>query len=68
MNVVVSDNSDLFLKISKNGLCGKPATDGGFAMIWAGARASYGVKGGKVAYQVKVSAQYAEEQTRYVAL
>ncbi|XP_052275721.1 heterogeneous nuclear ribonucleoprotein U-like isoform X3 [Dreissena polymorpha] len=48
-------NSDLFLKISKNGLCGKPATDGGFAMIWAGARASYGVKGGKVAYQVKLT-------------
>lgn len=37
------------------GLKAHPLTVEGFAFMWAGARAMYGVKSGKVAYEVKVS-------------
>jgi len=49
-----SDNSDLCFRIDNDGLCARPWVEGGFAMVWAGARATYGVKTGKVAYEVKV--------------
>lgn len=54
-DVFLSDNSDLCLRMNKEGLFARPWVDGGFAMVWAGARASYGVKSGKVAYEVKVT-------------
>ena len=48
-------NSDLNLVICKTGfLSASPLTDGGFAFMWAGARASYGFVKGKVCYEVKV--------------
>jgi hypothetical protein len=49
------DNGELSLKISKDGLTGKPSHDEGFAMVWAGVRGTYGVKSGNVAFEVKVS-------------
>lgn len=45
-------NSDLNLKIDENK--GTPMCHDGFAMMWAGARATYGVKRGSVAFEVKV--------------
>ena len=47
-------NSDLHFKITGNGLGGCGLTDGGFANLWASARAQWGVKGGKYFYEVKV--------------
>lgn len=49
------DNSDLNLKIDKEtGLKAEPLSYEGFAMVWAGARGTYGVTKGKVAFEVKV--------------
>lgn len=50
-------NADLSLKVNENNLSASPFTEGGFAMMWTGVRATYGVKGGKVAYEVKVCTQ-----------
>ncbi|XP_060601216.1 heterogeneous nuclear ribonucleoprotein U-like protein 1 isoform X2 [Ruditapes philippinarum] len=47
-------NGELSLKISKDGLTGKPSHDEGFAMVWAGVRGTYGVKSGNVAFEVKL--------------
>lgn len=49
-----SDNCDLNLKVNDTNMGGEPFTNDGFAMMWAGARSTYGVKGGKVAFEVKV--------------
>ncbi|XP_061172506.1 heterogeneous nuclear ribonucleoprotein U-like isoform X2 [Saccostrea echinata] len=48
-------NSDLSLKTEEGNLSAAPFTDGGFAMMWTGVRATYGVKGGKVAFEVKLT-------------
>lgn len=48
-------NADLSLKINENNLSASPFTEGGFAMMWTGVRANYGIKGGKVAYEVKLT-------------
>lgn len=48
-------NADLSLKVNENNLSASPFTEGGFAMMWTGVRATYGVKGGKVAYEVKLT-------------
>ncbi|XP_052768267.1 heterogeneous nuclear ribonucleoprotein U-like isoform X3 [Mya arenaria] len=62
-NVILDKfNSDLYLKISKDGLSGKPSTDDGFAMMWAGARGSYGALDGKIAFQVKLMENLEVEQ------
>jgi len=56
-NLVLLDwyNSDLNLTIQKGDfLSANPLTDGGFAYMWAGARATYGFSKGKVCYEVKV--------------
>ncbi|KAJ8308856.1 hypothetical protein KUTeg_013730 [Tegillarca granosa] len=64
-------NSDLNLKIDGNK--GTPMYHDGFAMMWAGARATYGVKRGSVAFEVKLLEDLnvdhlpAEEVTRHVA-
>ena len=49
------DNCDLNLRIGEDGLKAHPLTVEGFAMMWAGARSTYGVDKGKVAFEVKVS-------------
>ena len=51
---VFSDNSDLNLRVSEDGFQANPITVEGFGFMWAGARANYGVKSGKVCYEVKV--------------
>ena len=53
--VFLPDNCDLNLRVQDEGLKAHPLTVEGFAFMWAGARAMYGVKSGKVAYEVKVS-------------
>ncbi|XP_062587264.1 heterogeneous nuclear ribonucleoprotein U-like isoform X2 [Saccostrea cucullata] len=47
-------NSDLSLKTEEGNLSAAPFTEGGFAMMWTGVRANYGVKAGKVAFEVKL--------------
>ena len=47
-------NSDLSLKIEANGTKASPLTFDGFAFVWSGARATYGVNKGKVCFEVKV--------------
>eukprot|EP00731_Ephydatia_muelleri_P022197 Em0014g788a len=49
-----SYHSDLHFKIRKDGLGGCGLTESGFANMWAGARATRGVKGGKYFYECKV--------------
>lgn len=51
----ISDNADLNLRIAEDGLMANPITVEGFAFMWAGARANYGVTKGKVCYEVKVA-------------
>lgn len=46
-------DSDLNLEIDSNTLdAAKPISDGALALLWAGARANYGVTTGKVAFEV----------------
>ncbi|EFX66877.1 hypothetical protein DAPPUDRAFT_262452 [Daphnia pulex] len=47
---------DLNLTINKTDfVSGAPLTEAGFAYMWAGARANYGIVNGKVCYEVKVT-------------
>jgi hypothetical protein len=43
MTLILLVNSDLSLKIDENNLSAHPMTDDGFAMMWAGVRANYGI-------------------------
>jgi heterogeneous nuclear ribonucleoprotein U-like protein 1 len=52
-------NSDLNLRIQDNGIKANPITVEGFAFMWAGARATYGVSSGKVGFEVKLLEQLA---------
>jgi len=45
---------DLNLRIDENNRKATPLTQDGFAFMWSGVRTMYGVKSGKVAYEVKV--------------
>jgi hypothetical protein len=48
------DVSDLSLVISESGLKAQPLTADGFAFVWTGAKATYGVKSDKVCFETKV--------------
>jgi len=65
-------NSDLNLRIHETGVKANPITVEGFAFMWAGARATYGVTSGKVGFEVKLLEQLsvdhlpADETSRHV--
>uniref|UniRef100_A0A0B7A425 SAP domain-containing protein n=1 Tax=Arion vulgaris TaxID=1028688 RepID=A0A0B7A425_9EUPU len=46
--------ADLNLRFNDRGIKAHPLTVGGFAYMWSGVRANYGVRTGKVAFEVKV--------------
>lgn len=52
--MIFVDNCDLAFIIQSNGLGGYPLTEGGFAYMWAGAKATVGVKSGKYCFECKV--------------
>jgi len=47
-------NADLNLRIDESNVKAHPLTTDGFAFMWAGARSTYGVNTGKVAFEVKI--------------
>lgn len=47
-------NCDLNLIIDATGSQAKPLTEGGFSLMWAGARANYGSISGKVSVNVSL--------------
>lgn len=42
------------LSVEADGVTGTPLSSDGFAFVWAGVRAMFGVQKGKIAYEVKV--------------
>ncbi|VDL95682.1 unnamed protein product [Schistocephalus solidus] len=50
-------NCDLSLLVDKSGYSAKPMTTGGFSLMWAGVRANYGIRKGKVFFEVRLLKQ-----------
>lgn len=61
----LKDDADMNLRFDDNNIKAHPLTVDGFAYMWSGVRAMYGVKTGKVAFEVKVLVKLVYEVRRF---